>query len=59
MNLDRSPLLLTVQAESDIIGIKIFGTSIIVVNSLEVALELCDGKPWIYSDRSALIVSTS
>lgn len=38
-------------AESDVIGLRIFGTNIVVVNSLEAATELLDKRSSIYSDR--------
>ncbi|KAI0076591.1 cytochrome P450 [Panus rudis PR-1116 ss-1] len=39
------------QYKSDVIGLRIFGTNIVVVNSLEAATELLDKRSSIYSDR--------
>ncbi|KAI0071338.1 cytochrome P450 [Panus rudis PR-1116 ss-1] len=39
------------QYKSDVIGLRIFGTNIVVLNSLEAATELLDKRSSIYSDR--------
>lgn len=41
-------------SESDIIHLKVLGTTIIIINSLEIALDLFENKSSIYSSRLVL-----